>query len=312
MWPWRAHKPGKEIFEARSGGFEGPSSLEVIYNADRGFTPAEMAWLKELAEAPVWKNFDKVGSAASVDIIGGQYQLPFRNDAFAPLLPFAKFSGTKELAYAGVARAAYYLAINQPDRAEAALRSVVSFGFAMMDNGTNALDGIIGRVIVGIGRNGWEQFASNGRLYPPGYDNTTPVPKLKNTNWGDPRGVRISADELRRRLLQDINDPAVPRTIRYEHLNELALTSCNNIPEMLFGPGQETRDVFAKVAPSLVRFPSEQAHLDLILNETNHIPDEMLPSDLPRKLIIGAATVAATVTNNPRLASCTRLAVGFW
>lgn len=307
MWPWRAHRPGKDIFEIRTGGFDGPSSQEVVSNAQHGFSPAEMAWLKELAEAPVWKDFDKVGSAQSIDLIGGQFQLPFHNDAFAPVMPFVKFAGTKELAHAGVARAAYYLALNQPERAEAALRSVISFGFAMMDNGTSALDGMIGRVIVGIGRNGFEQYATYPREFPAGYD-PTPGPKIKNTNYGA-LGESVSAEELRQQLLNDLSDPSVPRTIRYEQLSQLSLTSCNTIPEMLFGPGQETRDAFAQAASTLVRFPSEQALLDLILDQTNRIPETQVPSGLAQRLVVGAATVAATITNNPRLASCTKLAV---
>ncbi|MEO7995875.1 MAG: hypothetical protein ABI852_00450, partial [Gemmatimonadaceae bacterium] len=92
MWPWRAHQPDKELFKVRIGGFDGPSPQYAMSMALEGFTDVEMAWLKELAEAPVWKDFDKVGSAQTVDLIGGQYQLPFSNDAFAPVMaPFRVF-----------------------------------------------------------------------------------------------------------------------------------------------------------------------------------------------------------------------------
>lgn len=312
MWPWRAHKAKKEMFVVRTGGFDGPSSQEVILNADRGFTPDEMAWLKELAEAPVWNNFDKVASAGAVDIIGGQFQLPFPENASAIKMPIMKFAYTKELAYAGVARAAYYVAMHEPERAEAALRSVVGFGFALIDNGSSAIDGLIGRVIVGIGRNGWEQFASNGRTYPFGYDPSAPETKLKNSNWGDPRGIRISAEDLRRRLLNDVSDATLPRTLRFEQLSQLSVSSCSSIPGMVFGPDQEMRDAFATAATTLARFPSEKAQLELILDETNRVPDVMPWLNPVSQLIVGSGVVAATVTGNERLAACTKIAIGYW
>ena len=311
VWPWRAHKPGKELFAMRTGGFDGPAAHYVIESARSGFTAAEMAWLKELAEAPVWKNFDKVGAAQSMDLVGGQYQVPFRADAFSPLMPFAKFSYTKELAYAGVARAAYYVALGQPEQAEAALRSVVSFGFAMIDNGSFAIDGLIGKVIVGIGQNGFEQFAMYGGEFPAGY-NRTPLPNIRNTNYGDPRGVLMTADEIREQLLKDIYDPTMPRTIRLEQLNQLSFSSCHNISEMWSGPNQETRDAFAMAAATLARYPSEKAQLAMMLDATNRVPDTIFSHAIGRNLVVGAATVASTITNNPRLATCTKMAVASW
>lgn len=310
MWPWRAHRPGKDMFEARSGGFEGPALQDAIYHATRGYTPAEMAWLKELAEAPVWKEFDKVASAKAVDFIGGQYQLPFREDAFAPMMPFARFAGTKELAYAGVARAAYYVAIKQPERAEAALRSVVSVGFALMDNGTNALDALIGRVIVGIGHSGYAEFATYVGQFPQGY-NSNPSGKTRTENYGDRRGVLMNVGKIRQRLLKDIYDPALPRTVRLERLNQLSMTTCQNIPEMWSGPNKETRNAFAMAATTLARYPSERAHLAMMLDATNRVPDAAWPMSIGGRLATGAAAVAATITNNPRLATCATLAVAY-
>lgn len=307
MWPWRLHKPGKDLFPVRTGGFEGPSDQDVIYNAGRGFSEAELAWLKQLAEAPVWKEFDKVASAQSVDMIGGQFRMPFSRDAFAPVLPFMKYASLKELAYAGVSRAAYYVAIGQPAQAEAALRSIVSFGFALTDNGVSGMDGIFGRIIVGIGRSALIQYAAVE--HSPMNIGADPEPRaVRNTNFGDPRGARIDAKEFRKRVLNDVNDPSLPRTIRLERLSELSLNSCQSIPGMVFGPNQETRDVFAKVAPSLVRFPSEQAYLDLMLEQTNRVPEFELHS-FADKFVVGAATVASTVTGNQRLAACTRMAM---
>lgn len=310
MWPWRAHRPGTDMFEARSGGFEGPALQDAIYHATRGYTSAEMAWLKELAAAPVWKEFDKVGSAKAVDFIGGQYQLPFREDAFAPMMPFAKFAGTKELAYAGVARAAYYVAIGQPERAEAALRSVVSVGFALIDNGTYAIDALVGRVIVGIGQSGYAEFATYVGAFPPGY-NSDPAPKTPTANYGNPRGVSMSVSEFRQQLLKDIYDPTLPRTVRLEQLNRLSMATCENIPEMWSGPNKETRAAFAMAATTLARYPSEKAQLEMMLDATNRVPDAGLAILIGGRLVVAPATVAAIITNNPRLATCTTISVAY-
>ena len=50
----------------------------------------------------------------------------------------------------------------------------------------------------------------------------------------------------------------------------------------------------------------------LILDETNRIPEDEVPGGIGRRLIVGAATVASTITNNPRLAMCTKLSIGYW
>ena len=57
-----------------------------------------------------------------------------------------------------VSRAAYHLAIGQRDSAEAVLRSIVSYGFSIADNGTGLIDQLSGRVVVGIGRSALENF----------------------------------------------------------------------------------------------------------------------------------------------------------
>ena len=72
--------------------------------------------------------------------------------------PLPSFEGSRELAYAAVSRAAYHMALGQRDSAETVLRSIVSFGFAFIDNGTSGLEAVIGSVIVAIGRDALHRF----------------------------------------------------------------------------------------------------------------------------------------------------------
>ena len=111
-----------------------------------------------VATAPLWTQYDLIARAPAVDILGGRFVMPFPDDALIFQMPILRFAATKELAYAGVSRAAYHLAVGERAEAEAALRSIIGFGFAIIDNGTFVIDGLIGQVIVGIGRDALERF----------------------------------------------------------------------------------------------------------------------------------------------------------
>ena len=129
-WPWRKHKLSPGMFKSAgpsAPAFSGPSPDHIIEVTPWGFSASELAYLREIAEAPLWKNYDLVAAANAVDMVGGRFQLPFKTDAFAPQMPRALYPGTKELAYASMSRAAYFLAIGERAKSEAALRATVSF-----------------------------------------------------------------------------------------------------------------------------------------------------------------------------------------
>lgn len=134
-------------------------ALKMVSKAARGVSAEELAYLRTVAESPVWRDVERVASAPSIDMIGGQFALPFRADAFSPAMPREQFNDSKALAHAAVSRAAYYVATGRPKEAEAALRTIVGYGFAMIDNGSNTLQVLIGRVITDIGRDGLHQLS---------------------------------------------------------------------------------------------------------------------------------------------------------
>ena len=94
---------------ARPDLYNGPSSRSVLEASVKGFSPREMEYLRILAAAPVWREFDLVARARAVDAIGGQLRTPFGAKATPEGRPLPSFKDSKELAYAAVARAAYYM-----------------------------------------------------------------------------------------------------------------------------------------------------------------------------------------------------------
>src|SRR3990172_3486576 len=152
--PWRDAKTLRSPFSselAQGSGYNGPSA-KVLDVAPRGFTKEEMAYLERVATAPMWRELDRVARAPAVDLIGGQFVVPFSSDVSVWQMPVIRFSSTKYFSYAGAARAAYHLARGDAATAESALRSVVSYGFALVDNGTFLVDQLIGTSIIEIGR----------------------------------------------------------------------------------------------------------------------------------------------------------------
>ncbi len=304
--PWKQHPLSAEMFATlRSPGYDGPVASRVIEAAGRGFSRAEMAYLRAVAAAPLWYEFDKLASASRVDLIGGQFVLPFKDDAFALGMPSRGFRETKALAYAGVSRAAYLVAMGQHKQAEAALRSIVSFGFVLIDNGTSAFDAVVGRLIADIGRDGLHQLHTlTGNA--DGVVQSAPTAFTPKTSGATSR-TRIDMTRWQGRQLDDARDPQLPRTLRYESLMQLSFTTCGSVREMLFGPSANVRAAFDRAGTTLARFPSERAYIDLMYDATNRTPPGLVSESATSRLIMGAATVAGTVLHNPRVVACTRV-----
>jgi hypothetical protein len=278
-----------------------------VADAAKGLNAQELAYLRTVAESPVWNDFDRVATAPAVDVLGGLYQLPFRSEASSLSMPLLKFANTKDLALAGELRAAYYLATGQEARAELALRSIVSFGFVLVDNGTNELDALIGRMIMNIGRDGLEQFyAATGGAPASLADALKRVSMPAYTR----EKTNLPSSELHARLIRDAADAGLARGVRYASLQGLSFSTCGTVRGMLFGMDSKTHDAFQKARVTLARFPSEQAYIDMMEDSPNRVPDTQVKS-APARVMMGAAMVAATVLQNPRVEACTRLALSF-
>jgi hypothetical protein len=306
---WRTAVLAPDLFPtARPDFYVGPSSRSVLEASVKGFSPREMEYLRALATAPVWKEFDLVARAPAVDAIGGRFRVPFAPAARPEQRPLPSFKVSKEIAYAAVSRAAYHMAIGQRDSAEAVLRSIVSFGFAFIDNGTSGLEELIGTVIVGIGRDALQRF------YVIQHDPRAVLPALapppRDVGSSFNRGAPKTADDLQRRLLANIEDPAVPLGVRYESVQMLSATSCTSVRGLLFGPSAEAMRIAERARHSLARYPSEVALVELLTRPS--YPGRELSSNPFQALALSSASVAAVVLQNPRLVACTRIFTGGW
>ena len=257
-----------------------------------------LEFLRTLANAPVWKNFDMVARARSVDMLGGQFQVPFGPGAFAEYRPM-DFKEVHEVAAAAVSRAAYHVAIGQRDSAETILRTIVSFGFALVDNGTSSMEELMGLQFIDMGRVGLRQYYE--LTHDPRAAALAPLPRSK----GEQTAFN-SPDEFRAAQLAKLGDPALHRGERFESLNLVAKASCTNVRELVAGPRSDVTSAIEKARRELARYPSERALIDLM--ERTEAPEPPTGFSNPiSDLAVSAATVAGTAFHNPRFAQCTRL-----
>jgi hypothetical protein len=307
---WRTTAIAPDLFPtARTDFYEGPSSRSILEASVKGFSPREMEYLRSLATSPVWREFDLVARAPAVDAVGGQLRVPFAPEARPEQRPLPSFGDSRKLAYAAVSRAAYHMALGQRDSAEAVLRSIVSFGFTFIDNGTSGTEELIGTMIVGVGRDALQRF------YVIQHDPRASLPALaplsRKAVFALDRGAPMAAGDVQRRLLANIENPSAALGVRFQSLQLSSGTSCTNVRELLFGPSAETRQVVERARHSLARYPSEVALVELLTRPSYSGPSPPSPNPF-QALAVSSATVAGFVLQNPRLASCTRILTGGW
>ena len=309
--PWKDVALSPDMFPtARHNAWSGPASSAILEAASKRLSAKELAYLKMVATAPLWTQYDLIARAPAVDILGGRFVMPFPDDALIFQMPILRFAATKELAYAGVSRAAYHLAVGERAEAEAALRSIIGFGFAIIDNGTFVIDGLIGQVIVGIGRDALERFYTLTGDPRAAAVVAARVPSPGMTP-GMPRSNTPTVEFVRERLLKMAGNSAEPRTIRYSALEALSLSSCTNVRELVFGTGSDIRQAYETAAQDLARYPSERAVLDLALHTIDRAGSAGTIASSPgggvvARILVGASSVAGTVLDNPRMPFCTR------
>lgn len=308
MVPWREDSLPPELFpKAHTQVWIGPNPSNILESAPAGFTRDEMEYLERLAHAPVWADVDVVARANAVDIIGGRFVLPFPDSVAAFEFPLIRFNATKEFAYASVSRAAYYLARHDRDSAELALKTIPSLGFALVDNGTSAIDQLIGAVIVGIGRDALIRF------YTIANNPAATSLKVAADTLG-PRAVAMAAASAkaplpdRDALIASVKDERLARGVRFEQLSQLALLPCTNVRELIAGPGQDVVETFAWARQHLARYPSEVAYIDLASRLLSH--EFSIDENGPGGLAVGVASLASAITGNRRFAACVSLMAG--
>ncbi|MBY0491075.1 MAG: hypothetical protein K2R93_14630 [Gemmatimonadaceae bacterium] len=299
--PWDGVPADAALFaDHRSNRWPGPLATKVIERAAQGYSAAEIAWLRQIAEAPLWRDADLVARAAQIDIDGARLAKPL--DPETPWLypPTTATQRLRKIGDAGVARAAYYVTQHDYAKAEEALRTVVSLGFALVDNGTSFLDALTGRVLIDIGRDGLHQLSA--------LTGQRDLFARSEPFRSNPNAQRIPIAVREADAARNLADASLSRAFRFEQYGLMSYTSCSSVGKVLTGLSDAERAAMDDARRTLPRFASERNMLDLQGRRVDVIAKVVAPTHTLTSIIVGAGEVTAAVTGNPRIATCTRFA----
>ena len=304
---WKAAPPADVYTMLRNGTWSGPDPSRIVYAAAQGLSEHERGWLKLFAESPIWKDFDMVARAQRVDMLAQRFKVPLSESEWPGAMPIPSFTEGRILAMAGVARAAHYMSIGDTARAEYLLRSVVSFGFAMLDDGITTTEALMGRAVIDIGREGLSQLY---RLDYRRMDEWNLVEQFASrvSTLGLRRAESVSA--LQAAALRNVGDEKLPRSFRFDQLATLALSTCGSVRSVVLGPPPAVQQAFNAARRSLAHSEAEREYIDLLERNGSAMPVRSMQWSLAFQVVQGAGVVTSTVLNNPRIASCTRAVIG--
>lgn len=318
---WSENRPDSALFKtARPVDlWTGPAVAGVLDAAKRGFNQAEMAWLKNLATDPGWRDWYVVARAPRIDLLGARVQLPFPAGATAHEVPIPRFALIKEFAYASVSRAAYHLALNQVDSAETDLRETISAGFLIADNASFLIEQLIGVVVINIGRDGLARlYALTGR--PEGarmkasrdsavaaLDARREIAELDSARG---RASVASAPAARRAMWLLANQKSTTRALRMSALEVLSHAPCTNFRELVFGPDADLREALANLRGELALYPADSAVFELMRERTERGDPRGAWAE-ENRFFVGIASVAGFVLRNPRIRGCSEILLSF-
>ena len=268
-----------------------PPGLRFSLSDGFGLSQEEQDWLKQLAQAPTWKDLDLVAGAARLDMLVPRVELAFNE----------QLVWSRGLSFAGVARAAYYVSINDHARAEAALRSLVSFGFALQDNGVASAEVSVGRGLIQAGLVGLRQlYELDGRSNLASM--TDPFPFYPPD--GGVKFQDLTAVTVRDAALRYATDSSLPRSFRFEQLSVVARSTCGDVRSLLLGPSDEVQRAFDVARQSLAETDAERQYVDLLEQHGTAASLRAAPPGYVDQVRHGAAVVASMVMGNPRIAGC--------
>lgn len=313
--PWHDPHPS-DLFVgfSRDQVFGLPSTQTTIANARR-LTAREVAYLDSAVKLGNWRALETLARARRYDYVGAKFQLPFPESATTDEMPLARYSYIKELAYATSSRAALFLARGQRDSAEAAIRTTISAGFLLADEGTLLIERLIGNVIVGIGQQELVELykATNDPravALQAGWNarRDAIMERSRSATLFDAIDVRDPAS-IRDAMLRFANDAKAPRGTRYEMLFGLGFSPCTNIHEFIFGPAADVRAAFENARKTWAHSAADTALLDLAYDAPTRGSTSVTGDSLPRKerLMLGMARVGGVALHNRRFLACARI-----
>jgi len=244
-----------------TGVFPGRWSEELMPRAVAGELSAEeRSFLREVSEHPGHDAVARMARAPALDVVGTRWVAPLPPGASWVQLPIPKLSPLREASWAVVGAAALDADRGRTGRAEERLRSLISAGFLLGDDGPTLLDNLIGYVLVSTGGEalealldgtGRDQEADALRWARRTSDRTAELVEI---------GTERDLEAALRQIPEIVEDPAAIRGLRWEYFAFMnTLAPCLNLQKVVFGPGESYREWVDRSRSGLVRFASEEA-----------------------------------------------------
>lgn len=309
VWPTAQLTPTM-FADLRTPLWWGPNASTVITRVAERVSAEELAFLETMATLPVWEVLDRAALAAHADVLGGRFELPLTAQVNLMGMPVPRFSDVRVLAQASAARAAYYVARKDYARAEAVLRNAASVALLLVDDAPFIVDALMGRAMLGIVAEGLGQlYTLTGNADGAAMLQRFRAQIKRQSARGGAPATAVTAsslETLRHRLLTHIADPALPRSVRFEHLMRLQWSRCSSPLEALTGSSPAVDAAFDEAQRTLVRTEAERQYLDR-MRRFGDGREWHASAGTPLGLAAAAAQVVSTVTGNPQLAACTRI-----
>lgn len=286
----------------RVGASAMPAEKGLIAAASGALAPGERDWLARMAALPIWDDVQLVARAPSVDVLAARLALRSA-DADPASAPEWSRNAAERLTRAAVARAAWHVHRGEYAEAEAALRTMIAFGYAVLDDGLTWSEYAIGSFVLRIALRAMSQLAE--------VRGDAPLRELSRTTSAvDELDVmrRSREEQLADRVFAFIGDQRTPRASRGSLLLEFAPDiPCLTLRGVVMGRSASESARVAAARASLARTPLEHRLLAtaerpdsavIAPNDTRWTRDPLAAAAL------GASVFTSHVTGNPRFAAC--------
>lgn len=229
------------------------------------YTPAQLEYLRRMAAHPAHAEFATVAHAPAADVVGTRYDLPFGPNVSIVNLPIPSLASIRDGARAHLALAALELTDGRPARAEEAIREVISVGFRLVDDGPALVDNLVGMALVDLGGDALQGlYRATGKSRDAvdlDWVRTSTRRAAERAVAGEPRWT---AGAGLRAMPRIVLDSTQAKGLRWEYFGwTVVFAPCASIRAVAFGPGEDYSAWLQSARQSLVRWPSDEALLDL-------------------------------------------------
>ncbi len=230
------------------------------------------AFLRRVANHPGLAEFEVLGKAEAIDVMGTRFSLPLPEDATALDVPIPSLSAVREGAHAMVAKAVVQYLDGELQAAELTLMSLISAGLLYGKDASFLIDTLIGYVLAGYGADALAGFyEATGR-----HEEADALRWVRETTQAMGKATRsfdVDASTAYQGMPSRILDPNEVRGIRWEYFWLLSgISPCINPHQAVFGPGLTREEFMRSAQETLARYPAEAAVLDVLKGGFFDIP----------------------------------------